>query len=216
MAYKYVLFDLDGTLSDSEQGIISGLSFALAKMGLERDRSYLRRYLGPPMRDMMISSEGFTAEEAEKAVALYREYYAEKGLYENYLYPGMAELLAGLYAAGVKSAVATTKPRIYAERILRYFGIDKYFAFVSGSELDGARSDKKELIEYVMENMGADAAETVMVGDRSYDALGAREAGVAFIGVLYGYGSEDEFMRAGVGREALADTVEELSRRLLG
>lgn len=197
--YDVVLFDLDGTLSDSKPGIEAGIKYALSKydIKIENDEQ-MRKYLGPPIRDSFREFNGFDEETCEQAVAYYREYYSEKGLFENNLYPGMKDLLSSLKAAGKILLTATSKPQEYTDRIVDYFGIRQYFDFIAGSNMDGTRNRKAEVIRYSLDSAGiTDFSKTVMVGDRKYDILGAKEIGIDSIGVLYGYGNREEFEEAG-------------------
>lgn len=197
--YDVVLFDLDGTLSDSKPGIEAGIKYALSKYGIKIENDeQMRKYLGPPIRDSFREFNGFDEETCEQAVAYYREYYSEKGLFENNLYPGMKDLLSSLKAAGKILLTATSKPQEYTDRIVDYFGIRQYFDFIAGSNMDGTRNRKAEVIRYSLDSAGiTDFSKTVMVGDRKYDILGAKEIGIDSIGVLYGYGNREEFEEAG-------------------
>ncbi|MCR5701674.1 MAG: HAD family hydrolase [Lachnospiraceae bacterium] len=197
--YDVVLFDLDGTLSDSKPGIEAGIKYALSKYGIKIENDeQMRKYLGPPIRDSFREFNGFDEETCEQAVAYYREYYSEKGLFENNLYPGMKDLLSSLKAAGKILLTATSKPQEYTDRIVDYFGIRQYFDFIAGSNMDGTRNRKAEVIRYSLDSADiTDFSKTVMVGDRKYDILGAKEIGIDSIGVLYGYGNREEFEEAG-------------------
>src|SRR5699024_2721295 len=139
----------------------------------------------------------FSEEQAKQAVEYYREYFSPKGIFENENYPGIAQMLANLYEGGFRLAVTTSKPRVYAERILKHFGIDEFFTLVAGSELDGRRTDKAEVIRYALDAYGIAPQEALMVGDRRHDMEGASACGVESVGVLYGYGSRQELAEAG-------------------
>ncbi len=197
--YQNVLFDLDGTLTDPGIGITNSVSFALDKYGIQvTDRTELYKFIGPPLQDSFEMFYGFSKEDARKAVGYYREYYHEKGIYENELYEGMAEMLKKLYEAGKTLLVATSKPEEFAVRILEYFDIKQYFAYIAGSNMDGTRSKKDEVIAYALEaGTVSDRAASVMTGDREYDIWGAKTAGIDSIGVLFGYGSREELETAG-------------------
>ncbi|MCL2461577.1 MAG: HAD-IA family hydrolase, partial [Defluviitaleaceae bacterium] len=152
---------------------------------------------------------GFDASKAEEAVAKYREYFTEKGIYENTLYPGVREMLQTLSDRGKILILATSKVETFSRRILDYFGIAQYFSFVSGSELNGERSEKAEIIRYAMDNVpGMTAERSIMVGDRKHDIIGAKAAGLKSVGVLYGYGDREELEEAGA--DYIVDDVPEL------
>ncbi len=213
--YRTVLFDLDGTLTDSQDGILSSIRSALAYFGIdEPSNANLRRFLGPPLRTSFSEYYGLSAEEAEVAVKKYRETYANEGLYINRVYEGIEEMLIRLKGAGKELIVATSKPVYYAVRIMEHFGIAKYFRFASGCELNGLRDAKADVIAYAMEVGGCDAEGTVMVGDRKHDLLGAAKNGIDAIGVLYGYGSFEELSNHGA--IAVAKTPGEVADVILG
>ena len=218
---KYVLFDLDGTISDSAPGIVKSVSYALDKLGVKYESpEALRRFVGPPLREEFMKYCGFGLDEGNRAVDLYREYYTVKGIYENSMYAGVPEMLESLCEKGYTLAVATSKPEKFARSILeRYFcggkkSVSEMFAFVGGSELNGDRTDKSEVIKYVMKNLGDDAVpeKCVMVGDREHDILGAKRNGMRSIGVLWGYGGKEELENAGA--EAIVSAPEELAEML--
>ena len=184
--FSYILFDLDGTISDPKQGICGCVQYALKSFGIdEPDLDRLEPFIGPPLRGSFMKYYGFTEEQAEEAVAKYRERFSVTGKYENMLYPGIAPLLHDLVQAGAKLAVASSKPTVYVEDILVHFGIRQYFDFVVGSELDGTRDRKEEVVAEVLrqleESCGAKPYEVVMVGDRCFDIEGAKAAGTAKI-----------------------------------
>lgn len=209
-----VLFDLDGTLTDSAPGILNSLRYALEKQGEPiPEETTLRRFIGPPLYDGLVNFLGFTSERAVQTVAFYREYYAEKGALENRVYPGIVQLLAQLRQEGMRLCVATSKPTVYTERILEHFGLSEYFDAVGGSLLDGSRDRKSDVIRYLIESYGVEPEKAVMVGDRFYDVEGAAEHGIATVGVLFGYGSEEELNRAGAWK--LARDTQELYRILM-
>ena len=199
MPFKICLFDLDGTLTDSKEGIINSFKYTLNHYGLEAPEDGFEKFIGPALRDIFKMYCGFDDARAEEATAKYRERYSTVGMFENKLYPGVIEMLKTLHERNVKIALATSKTALYADKILTHFGIRDYFSFVSGSEMDGRRSGKKELIEYALENLGALNAknQAVMIGDREYDIIGAAQAGISSIGVTYGYGSREELLQAG-------------------
>lgn len=208
--YQYVLFDLDGTLTDPGAGITNSVAYALNKYGIQaKDRTQLYKFIGPPLQDSFEMYYGFSKEDARKAVGYYREYYHDKGIYENKLYEGMARMLCRLYDSGKTLLVATSKPQEFAVRILEYFDIRKYFAYVAGSNMDGTRVKKDEVIAYALDAGGiSDQSASVMAGDREYDILGAKTAGIDSIGVLFGYGSRKELETAGA--TYIAENVEDV------
>jgi phosphoglycolate phosphatase len=203
-----IFFDLDGTLTDPKPGITRSIQYALARL----DRAVpsedeLTWCIGPPLRaslQKLLGGDGL----ADQALALYRERFADIGLYENEIYPGMAAILAALAASRRRLFVATSKPHIYAERIIAHFGLADRFERVFGSELDGTRADKTELLRYALQVTDVDPSQAMMIGDRSHDMIGARNNGMTAIGVLYGYGSRAELIEAGAHR--LCATPEKL------
>lgn len=197
--YNTIIFDLDGTLSDSGAGIMNTAERTLKKFGIEvTDRLELRKFIGPPLHDSFENFYGLSKEDAQAAVTYYREYYSEKGLYENVLYEGMADLLQSLYDDGCTLIVATSKLEKFAVRILEYFDIKKYFAHVAGSNADASRSSKDDVLAYALKSGNiTNPSDAVMVGDRKYDIIGAKKMGLDSIGVLYGYGSREELEAAG-------------------
>lgn len=216
MRYEYLLFDLDGTLTDPVLGITNSVMYALKKYGIEvNDRRELYKFIGPPLTDSFENFYGFSKAEAVNAVEYYREYYREKGIFENTVYDGIETLLKTLKDNGRTLLLATSKPKVFAEQILEYFKIAEYFTFVAGSNLDGTRVKKGEVIKYALENcMNIDLSKAVMIGDREHDIIGAKEAGMDSIGVLFGYGSRDELEKAGADK--IVESVAKLRRVLLG
>ena len=201
--YDIVLFDLDGTLTESGIGITRSVAHALKKRGIvETDQKKLDRFIGPPLIDMFKALYGFTDEEAKQGVEDFREYFAVKGIFENRVYDGVAELLQALQAAGKRCVLATSKPEEYAVQIMERFGLSQYFDRICGATMDETRTDKAEVIAYAME--GLEKEKAVMVGDREHDVLGAKANGLDAIGVLYGYGSREELEQAGA--MAIAET----------
>ncbi|HWA83879.1 MAG TPA: HAD family hydrolase [Fimbriimonadaceae bacterium] len=201
-----VLFDLDGTLTDPAEGILGSVAYALRKMGIQPPpHEEMRWLIGPPLQGSLARILQ-TKDEARLAecLALYRERFGEIGLFENELYEGVPEMLGELRRGGHRLFLATSKPAVFASRILAHFEIAGFFEGTYGSELDGTRTDKGELIAYLLDREALEARETVMVGDRRHDVEGAKANGIPCIGVLYGYGSEEELRSAGA--HALADT----------
>lgn len=197
--YNTILFDLDGTLTDSEPGIINSIEYALKKYGIEMEnKADLRKFLGPPLKESFKQFCGFSEEKAEQAVEFYREYFREKGIFENNVYQGVVELLEVLKAQNKRLIVATSKPEPFTYRILEYFDLLKYFDFVAGSNMDNTRCKKDEVIAYALNSCGiTDLQSVVMIGDREHDIIGANKVGIASIGVLYGYGDLQELETAG-------------------
>lgn len=211
---RFLFWDLDGTLTDPAEGITKSVEYALRYEGIQvEDRAALYPFIGPPLKDSFMEYVGFTAEQAETAVVRYREYFAQKGIFENAVYPGIPRLLEELYQAGKQLVLATSKPTVFARRILEHFGLLHLFAAVCGSELDGSRVRKAEVIGWAMEQTAARPEETVMLGDRRFDIEGAQAWGVTAVGVLYGYGSRQELEKAGA--HALAADIPALRQLLL-
>lgn len=212
---KYVLFDLDGTLTDPGVGIVKAVQYALEKFGItETDTSQLYKFIGPPLWDSFSRYYGFSKEQADEAVRYYREYYNDEGIFENAAYEGIDGLLETLSRMGRTLVVATSKPTVSAERVLRHFGLDGYFAFVAGSEFDGTRSKKAEVIAYALANCNIEPSQAVMVGDREHDVIGAKQNGVPTVGVLYGYGDRAELEAAGA--DFIVKDIGELEALLCG
>lgn len=197
--FQYVLFDLDGTLTDPAIGITNSVIHALKKYNISvNDRSELYKFIGPPLTESFIKYYGFSEEEAKRAVEYYREYFSVKGLFENIIYEGIDDLLKTLNANEKILIVATSKPQVFAKQILEHFKIDKYFSFVAGSNLDGTRVKKDEVINYAVTSCNiSDYSKAIMIGDREHDILGAKKVGLKSIGVLYGYGDKEEHEKAG-------------------
>lgn len=216
-SFKTLLFDLDGTLTDPGVGITSSVAYALEACGISApDKSELECFIGPPLRESFVRFYGMTPTRADHAVAKYREYYNDCGIFENEVYPGIPELLASLKEEEKTVIMATSKPECYAERIAGHFGISGYFDCITGSELDGRRTDKAQVIEYALYRAGvgiADRSECVMIGDRKHDIIGAKRTGLFSVGVLWGYGSLAEL--EGSGADSVIGTVGELSEMLL-
>lgn len=198
MRYKYVLFDLDGTLTDPKEGITKSFQYALQFFDIQEELLNLLKVIGPPLLDSFMDFYGFTREKAEAAVEKYRERFREKGIYENALYPGVQEMLLDLKSHGAKIALATSKPQLFALQILEHFAIEKYFDVKVGSELDGTRNYKDEVIEEVLCQFGfPNRREVLMVGDRKHDILGAKKCGIDSAGVSFGYAEPGELEAAG-------------------
>ena len=219
MKYKYVLFDLDGTVSESAQGIRQSLEYAIKKLGCRMpDLDDYTLYIGPPLIDTFLNLCGLPPEKAEYGASLYRSYYNERGKFLNRAYPGVREATDALKKHDLLLAICTSKYEEFAKEILRILDLEDCFDEVCGSNLDGSRKDKKDLIPYAIERLGGsypeDKSKTVMIGDTWYDAKGARLCGTDFIGARYGYGTEDA-MKA-QGAEIFADNLQELTQLILG
>ena len=228
--YEYILFDLDGTLTDPKPGITTCVQYALHKMGIEEpDLDKLEPFIGPPLLDSFHEFYGFDEEQGQQAIAYYRERFRVTGLFENEVYPGIEQLLEELKASGRKLAVASSKPGVFVERILEHFGLCAYFDVVVGSELDGTRAKKEEVVEEALHRLlpeelfqgimkrknrgpGHKYDTVVMVGDRRFDVEGAKEFHIASVGVNYGYASPGELSSAGA--DVIVETVEELREAL--
>lgn len=207
--FDIVLFDLDGTLTDPGIGITNSVIYALKKYGIEvSDRKSLYSFIGPPLADSFMQYYGFSEEKAMEAIQFYREYFRDKGLYENEVYGGVAELLEQIKNTGRKLVLATSKPEEFALRILEHFDLIKYFDIVAGASMDEKRNKKGDVIEYALEKGGFDKKCAVMIGDREHDIFGAKENDLASIGVLYGYGSREELEKAGA--DYIAEAVEDI------
>ena len=196
MVKKTILFDLDGTLTDSGEGIINCVIPALKHFGLPvPPREELRVFVGPPLRDSFIRF-GVKPEDAEEAVAIYRKRYVPTGMFENTPYPGIHALLAALREAGHTLYVATAKPEEMATAILEKFQLAPYFHMICGASMDDTRDSKDKVIAYLLERTD-DASNAIMVGDTAYDVLGAAEHGIPTIGVSWGYGTVEDMEKAG-------------------
>lgn len=208
--YQTILFDLDGTLTDSAPGIIHSVQYALKKYGIEAQDSELRSFIGPPLFHSFQAQFGFDREKAVEAVAFYREYFTAGGMFENSVYPGIEEVLRQLKENGRMLAVATSKPELFSKQILEHFALTKYFDFIGGAAMDESRTKKSEVLSYVLQEMQIDPKEAVMIGDRKDDMEAARLLGTESIGVLYGYGSKEELENAGA--TVFAETPQDIYR----
>ena len=212
--YDWLLFDLDGTLTDPFEGITRSVEYALNAFGIEvEDRRTLAPFIGPPLVESLTERYGFTMEDAVAAVAKYREYFAVKGLYENELFEGIPELLNDCRKAGYKISMATSKPTHYAKIIAEHFDIARYFDAIHGSSLDGSRITKSSVVAEAVRDEGLDPTRALMIGDRRHDVEGAREHGIKTVGVLYGYGSLEEHTAAGAAY--IAKDLDELRELLI-
>lgn len=212
---KYILFDLDGTIADPKEGITKSVAYALKKFNIKVESlDELCKFIGPPLKDSFMEYYNFSEEKAEKAIEYYREYFSEIGIYENIIYNGIEGLFEELREKNKTLIVATSKPTVFSVKILEHFNLNRYFNFVSGSNIDGTRTKKGEVIQYALErNNIKDKSEVIMIGDRKHDIYGAKEAGIECIGVLYGYGDYEELCNSGATK--IAKNIEELKLLLM-
>ena len=217
--YDVIAFDLDGTLSDPARGLIQGFVYCFKKLGMpyENEES-LRKYIGPSLYEEWQEDFGFTPDEANNAIEVFREYYNIYGWWDNDLYDGIPEMLAELKRAGKKVVLATSKPLDTAKSILKLFGLTKYFDFVGGAT--SHQNDQKwQVLNWSLSSVGVDLndpaslAKCVLIGDRKYDAEGAKICGIDSIGVLYGHGTKEELDASGF--TALVDGVADITEYLL-
>ncbi|MFP3415530.1 HAD family hydrolase [Bacillus sp. SIMBA_074] len=197
--YTTFLFDLDGTLTDPKEGIINAVLYVLEKMGIEEvNISELDSFIGPPIQQSFADRYNMNEIEIERAVFYFREYLKQSGLLENKVYDGIGALLQELKDAGNRLFVATSKPTVFAKQVIEHFQLTSFFEEIVGSNLDGTRIKKEEIIAHILQtNEELQKEEMVMIGDRKHDVIGASSNGIASIGVLYGYGSEIELSDAG-------------------
>ena len=208
---KTILFDLDGTITDSGEGIMNCAELALRHFGLPvPDRETLRVFVGPPL-DETFRKFGVPQDQTDEAIRVYRSRYTTVGKFENYPYPGVEALLAQLQALGHKLYIATSKPEHMSVEILEHFGLAKYFTMICGATMDGSRSKKADIISYLLDKAG-DADNIVMVGDTAYDVIGANAHGIPAIGVAWGYGKVADMEAAGAA--GIAHTMEDLFQLL--
>ena len=208
--YQYILFDLDGTLTDSREGITKSVQYALDKMGIhEPELKPLERFIGPPLYDEFRRSYGFDDAQAKQAIAFYRERFGVVGWKENMLYNGIPELLKALTDAGKTLSTASSKPAFFIDKIVKYFNIDQYFTVVSGATLDGTIGTKAQVTQQALDRLRVqDLSQAVLVGDRLHDVEGAKQCGIDCIGVTFGFGDREELEDAGA--KHVVDRVEEL------
>ena len=192
--YKYIFLDLDGTVTESAEGILNSVAYALEKLGHPvEDKNVLRPFIGPPLSESFREFYGFDEETTALGVKYYREYYPEKGIFENRLYDGIKDLLKKLSDSGRTVALATSKPEPFAVRILEHYGVAEYFDLIAGSTFDASRNDKTSVLRYAVEKCGVTELDSaIMVGDRKHDVIGAHEVGMKCAYVLFGYGSREE------------------------
>ncbi|EHK9494729.1 HAD family hydrolase [Enterococcus faecalis] len=197
--YQTILFDLDGTITDSGSGIMRSILYATEQLGWPApSEETLRSFIGPPLYESFLHMAP-SAEAAQQAVGHYRAYYQRKGMFENHVYPGIPEVLIRLKEAGAKLYIATSKPEEFAKKIITHFDLDRYFTGIYGASMDGHRSKKADVIQYALTEAQLDPTKEtiIMVGDRNHDILGAQQNGLDSIGVLYGFGEETELQEAG-------------------
>lgn len=191
--YQYILFDMDGTLVDSEPGILDSLKETLKILEVEKyDADYLRKFLGPPLKESFIAYFNMEESEAEAAVKIFRRHYSNEGMYKSKLYKGIEETLAHLFGK-YTLFIATSKPTPYTEVITKELGIYQYFRGIAGSNLDNSRGKKEEVIQYLLDEFSIrDKSQSLMIGDKAQDLIGARKCGIDAAGVSYGYGTMEE------------------------
>ena len=211
--FDTLLFDLDGTLTDSTEGIVRCLEYALERMGFDipEDKN---KFLGPPLYRSFAEFCGMNEEQVNEAVRIFRERYSTVGLFENRVYEGVPEMLKRLRDGGKRIMVATSKPEVYAVRIFDRFGLSQFFEIVGGANINGTRNDKDEVIEYVLGKAGiSDRSSVLMIGDRRQDVIGAHKTGLKCMGILWGFGSIEELTEAGA--DFIAETPEKAADMLL-
>lgn len=218
--FQYCLFDLDGTLTDPKEGITKSVQHALRYFGIEEpDLGKLEPFIGPPLKDSFMEFYGLSEEQALKAIEVYRERFAPIGVLENTIIPGTEQMLLHAREKGIHLAVASSKPLVFVRQILQHFQIEQYFEVIVGSELDGTRGNKEEVVEEALRQLGILQMEPVqrkqrcaMVGDRKFDIQGAKAHSLTGIGVSFGYASPGELEQEGA--DAIADTMEQLEALL--
>lgn len=197
--YQCCLFDLDGTLTDPAEGITNSVMYALEKYNIHvADRSELYPFIGPPLAESFKKFFGFSGEQAVQAVAYYREYFRDAGIFENRLYEGIPDMLEKLRSKGVTVALATSKPYEFSIRIRKHFDLYPYFDHFGAATMDGRISRKEDVIADLLARLGGiDRSSVLMIGDRDQDIMGAKKNGLESVGVLWGYGSREELQGAG-------------------
>ena len=207
--YSVIAFDLDGTLSDPEQGLVDGFIYAFKKMGITDygDRESLRRFIGPSLYVVWQDEFGLNEHTVVDAIEKFREYYNIYGWWDNKVYPGIVEMLTELREAGKTLVLATSKPEGTAIKIMKLFGLDKYFDFIGGAAGDN-RDHKWQVLEYSLKAVNADPGKAILVGDRVYDAEGAAKCGIDSLGVRWGHGTREELENSGF--TYLADSPEKV------
>lgn len=211
---EYILFDLDGTITDSKEGILTAVKYAMDAYGIkEEDEERLNMFIGPPLIDAFTTYDGVDEEQGQKLVSKYREFYKDKGIYMFRVYDGVPEMIKKIKKAGKKVYLATAKPIVFAERIIEKIGITEYFDGLYGASMDASRNKKEQVIAYVIEKEQLEKEKILMVGDRDNDVEGANINGIDVLGVLYGYGTKKELEEAGC--KNFAKTVKETETIIL-
>lgn len=228
MSFKYLLFDLDGTLTDPREGITTSVQYALKFFDIdEPDLTKLESFIGPPLKDSFMNFYGLDDTQAQKAIEKYREWFTPKGIYQNLLYQGIDVMLKALKENGKILAVASSKPTVFVEKVLHHFGIYDYFDVIVGSELNGGRGRKEEVVEEALRQLAdmagqgiditlksaIDQKQAVMIGDREFDIQGGKEHRLVTVGITFGFAKEGELEAAGA--DYVVNTVEELRRLLI-
>lgn len=214
MKYKYIFFDLDGTLTDPQEGITNCVKYALESFGIyETDYQKLMRFIGPPLVNSFCEYYGFGREKSLRAVEKYRERFSNIGLFENKVYDGIDDMLQKLVNSGHILVLATSKPKVFADRIMTKYRLRPYFKLICGSELDGTRNEKNEVIEYAVEKLQCPRDRVIMVGDRKHDIIGAKLCGIASCGVRFGYAEDGELETAGA--DFIAEDISDLCSILM-
>lgn len=217
--YRYCLFDLDGTLTDSSEGICKSVGYALESVGIHvEDITTLKCFIGPPLRTSFRTFYGLDDETMERAIGFYRERYSTVGKFENKPYPGVENLLKELKEAGVCLVVASSKPEVYVREIMAHFNLEQYFTHIVGGDLEGKREAKEEVIKEALRRLGIETPEEkkeiIMIGDRHFDINGAKFFGLDSLGVTYGFAPENELSE--YGADYIADTMDEIKEIVLG
>ncbi len=213
--YEVIAFDLDGTLTNPEKGLVCGFDYALGKAGINYGtKESLKRFIGPPLYEEWQNEFGISAERSAEILLVFREYYEVYGWWDNEIYPGVADMLGKLKNEGKKIVLATSKPEHFAYKILKLFDIDRYFDFIGGAATDKTRDKKHEVLEYSLAAIGVhDKSKCILVGDRKYDADGAKKVEIDSMGVLWGHGSKEELESSGFNY--IVETVDEATTILL-
>ena len=213
--YDIIAFDLDGTLTNPERGLVASFVYALSKMGVDYgEKAELKRFIGPPIYEEWQKCFGFTPEQSSEALLIFREYYSVYGWWDNEIYNGVPDMLSTLKVAGKKIILATSKPEFFARKVLDLFDITKYFDFIVAAATDKTRDKKHEVLEYALTSLGVcERSGCILVGDRTYDAEGAKICGIDSMGVLYGHGSKEEVYSSGF--DFIAEPVEDIAKILL-